>query len=103
MPFIAGVDLGSGATKTVIMDGDGNVVGRGLARTQADFDAVARRSIDAACDEAGIRRDDIDYIASTGLGRHSFEGRDAQITELTCAARGAYSLFPDARYVLDMG
>lgn len=100
---VAGVDLGSGATKTVIIDSERRIVGLGLARTQADFDAVARRSMAEACEQAGVRRDEIAYIASTGLGRYSFEGRDVQITDLTCAARGAHALFPDARFVLDMG
>lgn len=103
MAHIAGVDLGSGATKTVLIDKDRRILGRGLARTQADFDAVAEQSLAAACEEAGIARDRIDYIASTGLGRYSFGDRDIQITELTCGARGAHALFPDARFVLDMG
>jgi (R)-2-hydroxyacyl-CoA dehydratese activating ATPase len=103
MPYIAGIDLGSGSTKTVLVDEQRNVVGMGLARSQADFDAVARRSLAEACEQADIDLTDIDYIAATGLGRYSFDGRDIQITELTCAGRGAYSLFPDARFVLDMG
>ena len=68
MSFIAGIDLGAGATKTVIIDEDGGILGCGIARTQADFDVVANKSLGAACEEAGIRRDQIDYIASTGLG-----------------------------------
>jgi predicted CoA-substrate-specific enzyme activase len=103
MAFIAGVDLGSGATKTVIIDEERRILGRGVARTQADFDAVAAKSLAAACDAAGIAREDLDYIAATGLGRYSLDDRDFQITELTCAARGAHALFPEARYVLDMG
>lgn len=103
MAYIAGVDLGAGATKTVIIDDQRQVLGRGSARTQADFDRVARRSIGQACEEAGLTTDDIDYIASTGLGRYSFSDRDIQITDLTCGARGAHALFPDANFVLDMG
>ncbi len=103
MPYLAGVDLGSGATKTVVIDDQSNIVGRGIARTQADFDLVAATSIGAACEEAGLRIDEIDYIASTGLGRYSLSQRDIQITEMTCGARGAYTLFPDSRFVLDMG
>jgi len=100
---VAGIDLGAGATKTVIIDDAGAVRGRGMARTRADFEAVARRSLDAACEEAGIRREEIDYIASTGLGRYSLSSRDIQITDLTCGARGAHALFPEAQFVLDMG
>jgi (R)-2-hydroxyacyl-CoA dehydratese activating ATPase len=103
MPYIAGVDLGSGSTKTVIIDDHRNILGMGIARSQADFDAVARRSLAAACEQAGIDAADIDYTAATGLGRYSYDSRDIQITELTCAARGAHALFPDARFVLDMG
>ncbi|RJP33528.1 MAG: 2-hydroxyglutaryl-CoA dehydratase [Phycisphaerales bacterium] len=85
------------------MDGGGDVLGRGWARTQADFDAVARRSIAQACEQAGIEPGQIDYVAATGLGRYSLSMRDVQVTDLTCGARGAHVLFPDARFVLDMG
>ncbi len=103
MSYIAGIDLGSGATKTVIIDGDSRVVGRGIARTQADFDVVSNRSLEDACERAGIMRGDVDYVASTGLGRYSYSDRDIQITDLTCGARGAHALFPEAAFVLDMG
>jgi predicted CoA-substrate-specific enzyme activase len=103
MSFIAGVDLGAGATKTVILNEAGCVLGVGLERTRADFDAVARSSLAAACRCADLRPEQIDYFAATGFGRYSFEDRSIQITELTCAARGAQHLFPDAGFVLDMG
>lgn len=103
MAYIAGIDLGSGATKTAIIDENRQVLGRGLAKTRADFDVVAKRSLDEACAQAGIDRDQIDYIAATGLGRYSHDARDIQITDLTCGARGAAVLFPEAGFVLDMG
>jgi (R)-2-hydroxyacyl-CoA dehydratese activating ATPase len=101
--YIVGIDLGAGATKTVVINEELEVLGRGSVRTQADFDEVSRRSLAAACQEAGISRDDIAYIASTGLGRYSLNDRDIQITELTCGARGGHALFPEAGFVLDMG
>jgi len=103
MNYIAGIDLGAGATKTVIIDDDGNVAGRGAARTCADFNAVARRATDQACQTAGITQAHIAYVASTGLGRYSLNDRDIQITDLTCGARGAHAAFPQAAFVLDMG
>ncbi len=103
MAYIAGVDLGAGATKTVIISQQQDILGRGKTRTQADFDVVARRSIEEACAEAGLSADQIDYVASTGLGRYSLSTRDIQITDLTCGARGAFALFPQTRFVLDMG
>ena len=103
MAYIVGIDLGAGATKTVIINEELRVLGRGIARTQADFDKVAEASLTGACQEAGVSREDIGYIASTGLGRYSLTDRDIQITEMTCGARGAHVLFPDAGFVLDMG
>lgn len=103
MAYIAGVDLGAGATKTVIIDEQRRILGCGIERTRADFDVVARRSMAEACQAAGIERGRIDYVASTGLGRYSFSDRDIQITDMTCGSRGAHALFPDAKFVLDMG
>ncbi|MBI4716955.1 MAG: 2-hydroxyglutaryl-CoA dehydratase [Planctomycetes bacterium] len=103
MAYIAGVDLGAGAVKAVIIDEDRRVAGSSHFRTQADFDAIGRRAIAAACESAGIGEDEIAYIASTGLGRYSLVNRSIQITDLTCGASGAHALYPDARFVLDMG
>lgn len=103
MAYIAGVDLGAGATKTVITDDQHRILGYGLTKTKADFNVVAKKSILAACEEAQIHPDDIDYTASTGLGRYSLNIRDIQITDLTCGARGANMLYPNAKFVLDMG
>lgn len=103
MTYIAGIDLGAGATKAVILNDQRRVLGRGLVRTQADFEKVADGALAMACEQAGVSIEAIDYIASTGLGRYSLARRDIQITELTCGARGAHALFPEARFVLDMG
>ncbi|MCK6482505.1 MAG: 2-hydroxyglutaryl-CoA dehydratase [Phycisphaerae bacterium] len=103
MSYVAGIDLGAGTTKTVIVDGGGRIVGDSIERTRADFLAIGRSSLSAACRRAGIGPNDVDYIAATGFGRYSFDDRSIQITDLTCAARGAHALFPEARFVLDMG
>ena len=103
MVYIAGLDLGAGNVKAVVIDERRNVLGRASERTRADFDAIGRRCVAAACEQAGVHPTQIDYIASTGLGRYSFADRNIQITDLTCGARGAHALFPQARFVLDMG
>jgi predicted CoA-substrate-specific enzyme activase len=103
MSLVAGIDLGSGSTKCVILDEAHRVRGKGVARTRADFEKVARETVEAALAGARLRREDIDYVATTGMGRHSVSFRDIQITDLTCAARGAHFLFPHTHFVLDMG
>ncbi len=103
MSLVAGIDLGSGRTKVVLVDEDGVVRGRGTARTKGDFEAVANEALAPALREAGIRQDQVCYVATTGLGRYSVLFRDIQITDLTCGARGAFFLFPSSEFVLDMG
>ena len=100
---VAGIDLGSGTTKCVLVDADLAVRGRGLVRTKADFGKVAREALDAALANARLPADAVAYTATTGLGRYAIPFRDIQITDLTCGARGAAALFPSTRFVLDIG
>jgi predicted CoA-substrate-specific enzyme activase len=101
--LIAGIDIGSGTTKCVLVDEEGAVRGSGQVRTKADFEQVARDARDAALADAGDAAGDVAYLATTGLGRYAIPFRDIQITDLTCGARGGAALFPQARYVLDIG
>ena len=96
--FIAGIDIGSGTTKCVLVDEQGVARGRAVVKTKADFEKVAREVLEAAA--AGR---EVGYVATTGLGRYAVPFRDIQITDLTCGARGAATLFPSTMYVLDIG
>jgi predicted CoA-substrate-specific enzyme activase len=64
---------------------------------------VAHEVLEAACAAAGVSRDAVAYIATTGLGRYAVPFRDIQITDLTCGARGAATLVPTTHFVLDIG
>ncbi|MBI4637720.1 MAG: 2-hydroxyglutaryl-CoA dehydratase [Candidatus Rokubacteria bacterium] len=101
--LVAGIDIGSGTTKCVLVDENGQVRGRGQVRTKADFEKVALEALEAARLSEGRAGEEVAYIATTGLGRYAVPARDIQITDLTCGARGAAALFPSTRYVLDIG
>jgi predicted CoA-substrate-specific enzyme activase len=101
--LVAGIDIGSGTTKCVLVDEAGAVRGRGQAKTRADFEKVAREAVATALDAAGSHGDAIGYTATTGLGRYAVPFRDIQITDLTCGARGAATACPEVRFVLDIG
>ena len=101
--LVAGIDIGSGTTKCVLVDEAGAVRGRGQTKTRADFEKVAREAVATALDAAGFHGDAIGYTATTGLGRYAVPFRDIQITDLTCGARGAATACPEARFVLDIG
>src|SRR6185312_14575285 len=107
MPFVAGIDCGTGFTKAVIAvqepGAEPRVLGRGRERSGINVDRAAESALAIALSEAGIARQDIEYIAATGFGRYGLGARDIQITEITSAARAAHHLFPTATTVLDIG
>jgi len=99
----AGVDVGSTYTKALILDADGTVRARVMKSTGFRLAEVAREALAAALAEAGLARDDLDYVVTTGFGRHQTDVADTAVTDLTAGARGAKALFPDTRTVLDVG
>lgn len=60
-------------------------------------------SIERALREAGIGMKDIDYSVVTGYGRMTYQGANAQITEISCHAKGVAFVSPEARTVVDIG
>ena len=102
MTFVAGIDMGAKSTKAVIMDGDKQICGKAAIKTRPDFHAVAKEVLEAALRQAGIKEQDVNYIATTGFGRYNVPFRDIQITDITCVGRGAVFLFPKTRCVLDI-
>jgi predicted CoA-substrate-specific enzyme activase len=99
----AGVDVGSTQTKAVIIDGARRIVARALIATGANVSRAGERAFIAACETAGLPREAVGYVVGTGYGRYKVTFGDAQITEITCHARGAHFLFPETRTVIDMG
>ncbi|MGE5246487.1 MAG: acyl-CoA dehydratase activase [Betaproteobacteria bacterium] len=102
MTLTAGIDVGSTYTKAIVLGPDG-IRGRSLVKTGFKLADAARRAFDAALDAAGAREEDVAYVVSTGYGRFQVSFRQANVTDLTAAARGARALFPGTRTVLDIG
>ncbi len=103
MVYGAGVDVGSTQTKAIILDEDRKVVGRALIATGANVSRAAETAFVRACEDARLAREAVGYVVGTGYGRYKVTFGDAQITEITCHARGAQALFPGTRTVIDMG
>jgi predicted CoA-substrate-specific enzyme activase len=103
MIYGAGVDVGSTQTKAVIVGEDRRIVGRSLIDTGANVSRAAERAFARALEDSGLAREAIGYVIGTGYGRYKVTFGDDQVTEITCHARGAHSLFPATRTVLDMG
>jgi len=101
--YFAGVDIGSTMTKVVLTDESGNLLSTIKGPTGAEHRRLANEVMRQALEEASLKIDDISYIVATGYGRLNVPFADRQITELSCHARGIYSLFPDVRTAIDIG
>ncbi len=103
MIYGGGVDVGSTQTKAVILSQDRKIVGRALINTGANVSMAAERAFQQAAESAGIKPENVAYVVGTGYGRYKVNFGNAQITEISCHARGANLLFPKTRTVIDMG
>ena len=103
----AGVDVGSAAVKLAIVHTDGKGGERLLA---GETERIRRRNpIDVAeglyntlLASAGVGRDDVAYVATTGEGE-SIPFRSGHFYGMTTHARGGLFLEPAARAVIDVG
>ena len=106
MTTAIGIDVGSGVIKTALFRVDGDEI-EWLARwdariRQRDAHALVEESIESVLDQAGLKREQIDYIASTGEGE-TLKGTTGHFYSMTTHARGAIYLNSEARSVLDIG
>jgi len=99
----AGVDVGSTQTKAILLNQRREIAARALIDTGANVAKAAERGFDEALAGAGLRRDQVAYVVGTGYGRYKVTFGDAQITEISCHAKGAAFIFPGTRTVIDMG
>lgn len=100
---VAGVDVGSTATKAVILDENRRVCGRGVNPTGANVVKAAERALATARAEARLEEWEIEYVVGTGYGRYKVPFGHIQITEIGCHSKGAHFLFPRTRTILDIG
>lgn len=103
MMYSAGIDVGSTQTKGIILDENRNIIARALTMTGANVTRAGDNCFKELLKVAELPREDVAYIVGTGYGRYKVTFGDAQITEISCHARGACYLFPNTKTVIDMG
>jgi len=101
--IVAGVDVGSTATKAVLLDENRKVIARALTETGANVVRAAERAFKTALEQVRLEEWEVGYTVGTGYGRYKVPFGNAQITEISCHARGASALFPGTRTILDIG
>lgn len=98
----AGIDIGAETTKAVIM-GDGKVLARSITLTGLEQTEAVETVLADALSKAGIKREDLKAIVTTGVGRKSIPFATHDVTEIAADAKGAIFLYPTARTVIDVG
>jgi predicted CoA-substrate-specific enzyme activase len=101
--YVLGIDFGSTTGKAVILDGAGKMLAAQVSQKGAVSDEGVRTALAAALAEANIEILQIARTVSTGYGRRMLDIADRTITEITCHARGAVYMVPEARMVIDIG
>ncbi|MCB2050411.1 MAG: 2-hydroxyglutaryl-CoA dehydratase [Novosphingobium sp.] len=100
---VMGIDFGSTTAKAVVLDMQGNIVAWSVAHMGAVSDAAVHQAVDDVLAQAGLEQKDIGRCVSTGYGRRMLDIADKNFTEITCHARGAVAMVPEARLVIDIG
>jgi len=106
MTITAGIDIGTGAVKTVLFRVEGDKtewLGKRNDRIrQRDPFKLAEEAYHALLEEAGLKASDVDYVATTGEGE-SLHFHTGHFYSMTTHARGGVYLDPEARAVVDIG
>ena len=106
MTVTAGIDIGTGAVKTVLFEVDGDSTRWISKRTdrvrQNNPYQLATDAYHEALEEAALKPADIDYVATTGEGE-TLEFHTGHFYSMTTHGRGAIFLDPAARAALDVG
>jgi len=90
-------------TKVLLTDVDGKVLSVVKGPTGPEHRRLANEVMQLALEQANLQLDQVAYVVATGYGRVNVPFADRQITELTCHARGTYSLFPQMNTAIDIG
>lgn len=99
--IVAGIDAGSTAIKLAFYDGKT----WGFWQKPAGWAprSTATELVSEAAREWGIDAGQLGPVCGTGYGRVGIPGLSRTVTEITCHAKGAARLCPDARTVIDVG
>lgn len=101
--YVLGIDSGSTSTNAVILNEKKEIIAFHVVRTGAKSGESAEKILKEVLDKAGLKREDISLIVSTGYGRVSIPFADENVTEISCHGRGAHYFNPAVRTILDIG
>jgi benzoyl-CoA reductase subunit D len=111
--YTAGIDMGARTIKVVLLE-ELKVDGApqlkwGVKKTHImfpedlDMDVAAEKLFTEMLQSAGVARDQVTRVVSTGAGRKQVKFANEDVTEVGAGARGAVFMCPSARTVIDVG
>ena len=102
MTYTVGIDIGSGAVKTVLFR-DAEWIAKRVERIRRrDPMELARLGFEEVIKEQDLEEKDVSYTATTGEGEN-VKFATGHFNSLTTHARGGVFLNPEARAVVDIG
>ena len=101
--IVVGIDSGSTSTNAVVMNEKKKILASGSIRTGAKTGISAEKILTEVLQKAGLARDNVGLIISTGYGRVSIPFADRNVTEISCHGKGARYFNPRVRTILDIG
>lgn len=97
-----GIDIGSSSSKAALMDNDGKLLGTKVVNIGTGTNGI-EIALSKLLKEQGCTEEDILYTVATGYGRMTYKKANAQITEISCHAKGVVSIYPQTRSIIDIG
>jgi len=102
MLITAGVDIGSTASKSVILSGD-KILAQVIGPSSTNPAKTAQEIYQRALSQAGVPEKEVAFVVGTGYGRAQVPFAHTNISELSCHGRGAHFALNSVRTVLDIG
>ena len=101
--FTMGIDVGSTASKCIILKDGKEIVAKAVISVGTGTSGPAR-AMKEALEQVGLSSvSELQGAVATGYGRNSLAEVPAQMSELSCHAKGAYFLFPNVHSIIDIG
>jgi len=101
MGYAVGLDIGSTSTKLIVLSGD-KIITHHVMSTGANSRKAGQKILQTGLENKGLKREDMDFLVSTGYGRHMVDfGKP--ISEITCQAKGIKRVYPETQVIIDIG
>lgn len=97
-----GIDVGAKTVKVIVLR-DNEIIARNKVLSGFEAKENTIKLFDQVLSDAGISMNQIDSITSTGSGRKDVEFATNSVTDVTAAVKGAHSMYPNVRTVIDIG